>query len=186
MFIYYIPEREERLKMRLVLQRKWATGKSTIGELYVDGVFECYTLEDVVRSGPKVPGATAIPAGKYKIIIDMSTRFKRLMPHVLNVPGFEGVRIHSGNTDADTEGCPLLGRTKEQDFVGESKLAFDTFFPKLQAAKEAELQVLDVPVESDLKGPSIESQTSYNNFLESIIALIASLLGNILPQPKQP
>jgi len=167
--------------MRLVLQRKWASETSTIGELSVDGVFECYTLEDVVRVGPKVPGATAIPAGEYKVVIDMSTRFKKLMPHVLDVPGFEGIRIHAGNVSADTEGCPLLGRTKGKDFVGESKLAFDAFFLKLQAAGTADIQVLDVPLLKD----SIQAPESRNTLLANFISLIASLLGMIFPQAKQ-
>jgi dynactin complex subunit len=83
----------------------------TIGKMYVDGVYECYTLEDVVRNGTKVLGKTAIPTGEYKLIIDASVRFKQDMPHILNVPNFTGVRIHSGNTSADTDGCILLGTT---------------------------------------------------------------------------
>lgn len=112
--------------------------KATIGKLFVDGVVECYTLEDVVRKdGSKVDGKTAIPAGTYKVIIDDSTRFKRPMPHILRVPNFEGVRIHSGNTDADTEGCILLGTEIENDdFISGSRDAFNDFFPKLQAALE--------------------------------------------------
>ena len=173
--------------MKLVLQRKVVSEVSTIGELSIDGKFECYTLEDVVRTGPKVPGKTAIPAGDYKVIIDKSTRFKRDMPHVLDVPGFDGVRIHSGNTDADTEGCPLLGRTKGKDFVGESKLAFDAFIPKLQVAKEADLQVLNVPQSLPTSNESVKPEIdSRNNLLNSLLALIASILGNIFPQLKQP
>lgn len=183
--------------MRLILQRKWASEASTIGELSIDGVYECFTLEDVVRpAGVKIPGKTAIPAGTYKVVVDMSTRFKKLMPHVLDVPGFEGIRIHAGNKAEDTEGCPLVGRTKGKDFVGESKLAFEAFFPKLQAAGEAELQVLDVPEELEespkvvLNDPSPKPQTSANDsrmdLWKSLFALIASFLGSVLPQPRQP
>jgi hypothetical protein len=186
-----VSEREERFKMRLVLQRKWATEVSTIGELLIDGRFECYTLEDAVRTGPKVPGKTAIPAGTYKVIIDMSTRFKKLMPHILDVKGFSGVRIHSGNTSENTEGCPITGRIRKKDYVGESKLAFDVFFAKLQAAKETTIQILDVPVESSesvLNDSSIQTSAnaSRSDLLKSLFALIASFLGSILPQPKQP
>jgi hypothetical protein len=107
----------------------------TLGELYVNDVAFCDTLEDKVRDGAKVPGATAIPAGTYKVTIDRSTRFKRLMPHVLDVPGFEGIRIHSGNTDADTEGCILVGRrTGQADFIGESRVTFEQLFSKLTTA----------------------------------------------------
>jgi hypothetical protein len=176
--------------MRLVLQRKWATSDSTFGELSIDDKFECYVCEDVVRApGVKVPGQTAIPAGEYRVVIDMSTRFKKLMPHILDVPGFEGIRIHCGNTDADTEGCLLLGRTKEADSIGESRLAFDAFFTKLQAAKEATIQVLDVPVvkKSESEGQVLtqERTDSRVDLLKSLIAIIASFLGNVFPQPRQ-
>jgi len=74
--------------MKLEVKRKIFTDKSTIGELYIDGVFECYTLEDTVRQGPKVFGKTAIPTGTYKVIVNMSNRFKRLLPLLVNVPEF--------------------------------------------------------------------------------------------------
>ena len=127
--------------MNINVCREDYSSKSTIGKMYIDGVFECFTLEDVVRNGPKVPGATAIPAGSYNVIVDFSNRFQKDMPHILDVPGFEGIRIHSGNTDADTEGCILLGRNRAEDYVGESRLAFASFFPKLQAAGEATITV---------------------------------------------
>lgn len=119
--------------MELVLTRETFTERSTIGELSVDGEWLAFTLEDKVRDdGVKVPGRTAIPVGRYQVIIDLSTRFKCLMPHILDVPGFEGIRIHKGNTDENTDGCVLLGLTKGKDFIGESKLAFDAFYPILQ------------------------------------------------------
>lgn len=113
----------------------------TIGKMYIDGVYYCFTLEDKVRE-VKVQNATAIPYGTYTVIIDRSTRFGRDMPHVLDVSGFEGVRIHTGNTSADTEGCILLGTTwAGKDFVGGSKLAFDPFMEKLKAAGKATLTI---------------------------------------------
>jgi hypothetical protein len=128
--------------MKLELKRTIKTSESTIGELYVDGVFECYTLEDVVRdNGEKVYGKTAIPAGTYKVICNLSNRFQRIMPLLLNVPGFEGVRIHSGNSSLDTEGCILVGRVKEENRIGESKLAYSHLFPQLQAAKEISITI---------------------------------------------
>lgn len=125
--------------MRLDLKRTVFTKQSTIGELSVDGVFECYVLEDVVRKPDEVKefGKTAISAGSYRVIVDMSNRFRRLMPLLVNVPGFAGVRIHSGNTAADTEGCLLLGLDKKTDFVGRSRDAFSRFFPRLQDAVAA-------------------------------------------------
>jgi hypothetical protein len=115
----------------------------TIGKMYIDGVYHCFTLEDKVRpAGEKVNGQTAIPYGSYPVIIDHSNRFNRDLPHVLNVPGFEGIRIHTGNTDADTEGCILVGSTwAGKDFVGNSKIAFDPLFEKLIVAKGATLTI---------------------------------------------
>ena len=121
--------------MELKILRKEFTEKSTIGDFFVNNTFFSYVLEDMIREpGVKVPGKTAIPEGRYQVIIDQSNRFKRAMPHVLNVPGFEGIRIHAGNTDRDTEGCPLLGYTKDKDFVGNSRLAFNRFFDILYEA----------------------------------------------------
>ena len=127
--------------MRLTLTRKWFTDKSTIGELEVDGKPFCFTLEDAVRTGPKVPGATAIPAGTYKVIVTMSQRFKRFLPLLLGVPGFEGIRIHAGNTDRDTEGCILVGETRGENFIGQSRAAFNRLFPLIDAAAEVSLAI---------------------------------------------
>ncbi len=123
------------METRILLQRQIFTEKSTIGKLYINGVYECWTLEDTVRLGPKVKGTTAIPYGEYSLTIDFSNRFKRMMPHILNVPNFEGIRIHWGNSDVDTEGCPLLGRQKAAipDKILQSVAAFDAFFPKLES-----------------------------------------------------
>ena len=117
--------------MKLKVMRREFTGISTIGEMLIDGEYFCHTLEDVVRE-IKIPYETAIPYGSYGVIIDWSGRFQKLMPLVLNVPGFSGIRIHCGNTDKDTDGCILLGYTKAKDFVGESRKAFDDFFPRLE------------------------------------------------------
>lgn len=119
--------------MRLRLIRGPSTTKSTLGELYIDGTFECYTLEDVVRK-VKIPGETAIPAGTYEMIVTMSHRFKQLMPLLVAVPQFEGIRIHPGNTDKDTRGCILVGQTQSKDFVGRSRPAYQVLLAKLQAA----------------------------------------------------
>src|SRR2546423_440555 len=97
-----------RCNMQLQLKRKTFTDKSTIGELAVNGVFECFTLEDVVRP-EKIKRETAIPAGRYEIAITFSDKFQKFLPLLLNVPNYEGVRIHSGNRPEDTEGCILVG-----------------------------------------------------------------------------
>jgi hypothetical protein len=129
--------------MNLKLHRKTFTGRSTIGELSVDDAFECFTLEDMVRP-VKVPGMTAISEGVYIVSVSFSDRFQRLLPEVHDVPNFTGVRIHPGNTDADTEGCILVGQTEDTDFIGNSRAAFNKLFPKIQAAAQKEKIFLEV------------------------------------------
>ena len=129
--------------MNLKLRRTTFTGRSTIGELSVDGAFECFTLEDMVRP-VKVPGTTAISEGVYVVSVSFSDRFKRPLPEVHDVPNFTGVRIHPGNTDADTEGCILVGQTEDTDFIGNSRAAFNRLFPKIQAAAQKEKIFLEV------------------------------------------
>jgi hypothetical protein len=131
--------------MQILVNRTQKGSTATLGDLAIDGAFFCHTLEDAVREIPgesveswKVAGKTAIPAGTYSVIIDFSNRFGRQMPHILNVPGFDGVRIHKGNTDKDTEGCILVGMIEHgADFISQSSIAFDAFFPKLQSAIDA-------------------------------------------------
>lgn len=115
----------------LQLTRKYLTAFSTIGEIYIQSEFQCYSLEDQVRSGPKVVGKTAIPYGTYDVIVSYSNRFKRRLPLLLDVPEFEGIRIHPGNSPADTSGCILVGRTRGVDWIGESRLAFDPLYLKI-------------------------------------------------------
>jgi len=122
--------------MILELIRKWFSDNSTIGELFVDGEWFCFSLEDVVRDGIKVQGETAIPTGVYSVIINYSLRFKRDMPLLLNVPDFSGIRIHAGNTDEDTEGCILVGQERGVDRIMKSKAAYNALFAKLKAAEE--------------------------------------------------
>ena len=77
---------------------------TTMGKMFINGVFFGFTLEDKVRP-KKIKGETAIDSGEYEVVLSMSPRFKRIMPEILNVPNFVGVRIHGGNTHKDTEGC---------------------------------------------------------------------------------
>ena len=126
--------------MKIIVKRLHRTENSTIGELFIDGKFECYTLEDKERD-IKVKSETAIKKGTYKVIINKSNRFKRLLPLLLNVPEFEGVRIHAGNSNHDTEGCILVGKTRSTDFIGQSRKAFDSLFKKMQLAKDITLTI---------------------------------------------
>lgn len=101
--------------MKLKLVRIAQRDTYTIGKLYVEDEYFCDTLEDRVRDltiEKKVPGETAIPFGKYDVVVTMSPRFKRELPRLLNVPHFDGILIHRGNTAADTSGCILVGENK--------------------------------------------------------------------------
>lgn len=127
--------------MNIVIARQPSGPVSTIGSLTIDGVATCYTLEDVVREVPMIPvekwkikGKTAIPRGKYEVIVNFSNRFQQDMPLLLKVPGFDGVRIHPGNTHADTDGCILPGLTRTADTVGMSKHAYSILLSKIRTA----------------------------------------------------
>jgi hypothetical protein len=119
--------------MNLKLTRKVYTDNSTIGELEIDGKFECYILEDVVRMF-KIFGNTAIPEGKYLIALTPSEKFKRTLPELLNVPKYTGIRIHTGNSAVDTEGCLITGCSMSKDWVSKSKIAFESLYEKLIGA----------------------------------------------------
>lgn len=97
--------------MKLTLKRIFKGEKYTIGKLYIDGEYFADTLEDPVRE-EKIYGETAIPIGTYKVTITLSPRFRRWLPLLHDVPNFEGVRIHRGNTPEDTHGCILVGQNK--------------------------------------------------------------------------
>lgn len=127
--------------MVITVKRLYKTENSTIGELLIDGVFECFTLEDKERP-VKIKGETAIPKGTYRVIINQSNRFKRLLPLLIDVPNFEGVRIHSGNSNHDTEGCILVGQTRNKNYIGQSRKAFDKLFKKMQTAKNITLTII--------------------------------------------
>lgn len=126
--------------MKIEVKRLHRTDNSTIGELTIDGKFECYTLEDIERD-VKIKGETAIAKGTYKVIINQSNRFKRLLPLLINVPNFEGVRIHAGNSNHDTEGCILVGQNRSLDYITKSRKAFDSLFTKMQKTKDITITI---------------------------------------------
>lgn len=119
-------------KMRVELYRKWRKKGYSIGILYIDGQRICETLEDQDRGlsqemqlkdiiARKIKGETAIPIGRYQITWTYSPRFKKMLPLLKCVPGFEGIRIHSGNKAKDTEGCILCGRNTEVGTITNSR-----------------------------------------------------------------
>jgi hypothetical protein len=133
--------------MELQLKRETFTEQSTIGTLTIDGVFECFILEDKDRglndtltleqiSKVKVYGKTCIPYGRYEIDWTMSARFKVFMPILLNVKGYAGIRIHKGNTEIDSLGCLLCGTRKKSNMITESTLATRNLYAKIEAAKK--------------------------------------------------
>lgn len=124
--------------MKIVVERFEFTGNSTISRISCDD-FECFGIEDVDRylerdPNAKIYGKTAIPRGKYECIITFSNRFKKELPLLVAVPGFEGVRIHPGNKPEDTEGCILVGSSHSKDFVGNSRATFAKLFERIEAS----------------------------------------------------
>lgn len=125
--------------MELTLNRIFLGSSATIGELLINDKHLCDTLEDRVRpEGEKVYGKTAIPEGTYEVKLTHSPRFKKILPEILNVPNFSGIRIHTGNSSKDTEGCILVGTWdgEKEDWVGNSRIAFDELMTLLEEATD--------------------------------------------------
>lgn len=123
--------------MQLKLNRIFKTNTFTIGELYINEKYVMDTLEDRVRpEGEKVYGKTAIPEGTYEMVLSYSPRFKKILPEILNVPNFTGIRIHCGNSSADSSGCILVGTWdgEKEDWVSDSKIAFNKLMSLLEEA----------------------------------------------------
>ena len=142
------------MKIRLV--REPTVNGTTHGVLFIDGAFFGFTLEDAVRevagqpvSAWKVPGVTAIPAGTYPVRITLSQRFGRLLPLLENVEGFTGVRIHPGNVPSHTEGCLLVGFSRDNGQIGQSRQACD----RLQAQIDLALSRSE-PVTIEIENPA--------------------------------
>lgn len=133
--------------MELLLKRIFRGDKYTIGHLYINGDYYCDVLEDVDRELSndmseeqikkiKIYGKTAIPTGRYKIEVTYSPKFKRYLPILLNVKGFSGIRVHSGNTAEDTLGCLLVGFNKEKGKVLNSRVTSDKLTALLRNCEE--------------------------------------------------
>lgn len=130
--------------MKLTLKRIALRPTYTIGKLYIDDVYFCDTIEDTVRDlnkngkfdngEKKIHSKTAIPYGTYEIKWTYSPRFKKHTPQLMNVPSFEGIRIHAGNTSADTEGCLILGKNKQVGKVLNSRATINKFYPIIKEA----------------------------------------------------
>lgn len=138
--------------IKLLLKRITRKPGYTIGKLFVDGVYFCDTLEDTDRldkgmsldeiKAKKIPGKTAIPEGMYKVIVNTSPKFKRLLPRLVNVPGYDGVLIHRGNTAADTAGCILVGENKQVGKVLNSTYYEERLVDMLKHADNISIEVV--------------------------------------------
>ena len=123
--------------MNVEVNRIFKASNYTIGELSVNNNYVCNTLEDKVRAdGKKVYAETAIPTGTYTLVLSYSNRFKKVMPEILNVPNFSGIRIHCGNSSKDTEGCLLVGKWdgKTENWISDSKNSYNKLYPLLEEA----------------------------------------------------
>lgn len=134
--------------MKLRLERLWPKKDYTVGRLYVDDRLFCNTLEDRIvdknKNGvfdgdeKKVYGESAIPYGTYKIIYNWSPKFGRNLPRLLNVPHFEGILIHPGNTAADSAGCILVGKNTEVGRLTNSRYISDELNKLIDEAQQKE------------------------------------------------
>ena len=133
--------------MKLKLVRIVTQSNYTEGKLYIDGAYFSDTLEDTDRgleqnmsefeiNRRKVYGQTCIPSGEYKVILNMSPRFKKILPRILDVKGFEGILMHAGNTVQDSSGCILLGTKSSDGVLINSRKAVDALIEKIKDQKD--------------------------------------------------
>ena len=139
------------LKLDMKLVREQFKDTQTVGKLYLNGVYFCDTLEDKNRdlnkngifdgTEKKVYSETCIPFGQYKVIINQSPRFKRLMPRLLNVPHFDGILIHNGGTEKNSAGCILVGSYDGQKLV-RSKEMFNKLFEIMKYYNDIQISIV--------------------------------------------
>lgn len=128
--------------MRITLVRIANRPTYCIGKLYIDGKWFCDVIEDVDRGlddamdekeilNRKIKGETAIPIGIYQVLLTYSPKYKRIMPLINNVKGYSGIRIHSGNTAKDSEGCLIVGKNTKVGMVTDSRNTYNALFKRL-------------------------------------------------------
>lgn len=132
--------------MELRVERLWPRENYTVGRLYVNNEFFSNTLEDKIidknKNGifnngeKKVYGESAIPYGKYKVVYNYSPKFGRNLPRLLDVPHFEGILIHPGNTAKDSFGCILVGKNTSKGMLSESRYTSDKLNEIIDAAQK--------------------------------------------------
>lgn len=138
------------MKLKLVRIVTWSN--YTEGKLYIDGAYFCDTLEDTDRgldqtmsefeiNRRKIYGQTCIPSGEYKVVLNMSPRFKKILPRILDVKGFEGILMHSGNTVQDSSGCILLGNKSSDGVLINSRKAVNALIEKIKDQKDITITI---------------------------------------------
>lgn len=139
------------IKIKVI--RDTFTANCTLGKMYINGEYFCETLEDVDRglnqSLPleenkrlKIKGETCIPYGKYKGIVNISPAKKRALPRLLNVPAFDGILIHKGNTKVDSLGCILVGRKRNIDSIVQSTIMEEALLKIMPLGTEFEIEIV--------------------------------------------
>lgn len=135
--------------MEITVKRPNTNLDATVSELYIDGVFFSHVVEDKDRGlfatmpleeikAKKVWGKTCIPYGRYEVVISYSNRFQKMLPLLMNVPGYLGIRIHPGNTAEDTDGCLCPGIKSSELTVRTSRVTFSKLFSLIQKALKKE------------------------------------------------
>jgi hypothetical protein len=169
-----------RMAMKLMLHRRFVENGYTIGSLYVNGTYFCDTLEDKDRALTrdtalneirkiKIPGKTAIPTGIYKVVVNPSPTKKRVLPRLLDVPGFGGILIHRGNTKRDTAGCILIGENKSK-----GKVVYST---------EYERRLVEILAEAQERGEEITIEINRESIAETRGHTALQITGR---NPKSP
>lgn len=131
--------------MEVLVDRIFLGERYTIGNLFVNGGYVCDTIEDTVRVlnsiEDKVKDRTAIPKGRYKLVLSKSPRFGRVLPEIVDVPYFAGIRIHAGNTEEDSSGCLVVGENKAKGKVLNSKVTLEKLMKILQPAWDSKEEI---------------------------------------------
>ena len=136
--------------MKVEIRRRWETPRSITGEMWVDGQFECFTLEPA-RANPVNPGHPCIQAGTYKVVLTPSPHLGYVCPEVLDVPGRTAIRWHIANAPKDVLGCVGVGEKHSLDWVAFSKFAFEKMMTLLKTSSDGiEVTYLDPPPERTL------------------------------------
>ena len=129
--------------MEIKVVRYILTNEYTVGKMYIDGEYITDTIEDrfreIEKKEDKVYGLTAIPCGSYPVVLDFSSKYSKMMPHILDVPYFSGIRIHCGNSDEDSLGCIIVGEFVQGvagGWVKNSRITYSKVFTKLKEASD--------------------------------------------------